>query len=101
MEMTREYPTCKELAITIRDAIDSNSKRIIFLPANRVFEWKELVDFLGRTFEIEKNRRMAFKPGPTGPFSQVIKSTLRENRVQVLKKALLEFNEPEYKHILN
>jgi hypothetical protein len=91
-----EYSTTKKLGIALRDAIDSNSKRIPFQPAQKILEWQDLVDFVGKTFEIEKNRKRAFKSGLDTPFSQVLKDTLRDNRVAVLKKVLLEYDKSQY-----
>jgi hypothetical protein len=96
----KEYHTGKKLGIALRDAIDSNSKRVVFQPAQKILEWQDLVDFVGKTFEIEKNRKMAFKSGLDSPFSQVLRDTLRENRIGVLKRILVEYDKSQYGHIL-
>jgi hypothetical protein len=95
-----EYPTSKKLSIALRDAIDSNSKRIPFQPAQKILEWQDLIDFVGKTFDIEKNRKRALKPGLDSPFSQVLRDTLRENRIAVLKKILLEYDKSQYGPVL-
>jgi len=89
-----EFDRLPELAKSLRQAIDSQVKRVPISSDNDEYlSWEELVSYLGETFDIINNRQRAL--GKDG-FTKTINNILREGRVDILRKALKEYNPKLY-----
>jgi hypothetical protein len=98
-----EYKTAKKLALKIKLALDSYLSQTPFEPLEKILSREELRDFLGKTLDSEKYRKMAFAGGSAVTtlrdtiFSQKKNGTVRRTLfVELLK----EYNPEVYGRLL-
>ena len=91
------YQSIRELAEHVRHMIDCSVSAIPLNEGKPVFEWNDLVRYLGGIMNLPTNRRLVFKPtGLSGTFLSI----LRSNRVKIFKKALITYSRDAYVNLL-
>ena len=95
-----EFDGLPELAKKLKLVIHCYEKALPFPDSDTIFTWKELVSYLGKTFDIINNRQRALdKASGQDGFAKTINNVLRKSRVSTLKKALKEYNPILYEEL--
>ena len=90
---SKVYKSLTELALAIRHRIDSYDKKVPLPGTEVILSWASLVASVGDIFDTIENRKRALAKGG---FSKTMYNVLREGRVDILRKALKEYNPELY-----